>query len=388
MLGLLGFWSAVGYAADCNELLRLGFTNVLMTTSQHDSLVSSAHSFCSVDYAYASETQQRQVEASFSFLRIKIGGGGGIWTGSISEVQKQFCDLGYTNSAYRDFASTVSQEIHDKALDAWTQCLALQTHGVQVDFNATPNFDAVTINMRDDAPGEIYFVGMDQASRGRAVCTATTLGLPTPIRVKPATRFVLTPENATITCQRVLTNNGDGSTTAPPLRLTVKTSAGAFNMDFPALEWRTVTGLDLQAVRDLLAERKQGFPVQRFNIAHSTPLTTTATTLITVPLTVPGPQPWLVEVALDFDAMATQGLTVAKLAVDGRFVKDPISGTETGARLINNLGTPLRASTGVTYVLTLLPGQHTLTLHSWTDGVGTAMDHTGLVVKASAVLVP
>ncbi|MGE3542194.1 MAG: hypothetical protein AB7N91_32865 [Candidatus Tectimicrobiota bacterium] len=246
--------SASVYAEDCNELLRLGFRNIHTTTSTHDSIASAFRSFCSETYRYASTAAQRQIDAAFKFLQYEIGGSTGFGSNTVEVTQEKFCDLGYTNSQYRDFKSSTAIEIHDRALEAWERCIALNARGLQTDIRPTADLTAVTVDLYWTGVAPAEFRGIDQPDIGKAVCSLTTEASPTAVRVTGNTRVPLTPQTATISCSRQHKVDANGVRSADRLRLTFKTNNGSFDVDMPPLNLHQGNGIDLQAIYEKLAQ--------------------------------------------------------------------------------------------------------------------------------------
>lgn len=251
-VGLLSVTPAV--AADCNELLRLGYRNILETAGSNDQRAAYSRELCSERYETASSERKARIQASY---KVFSGGAEGSDV-QIKTEQQRMCDFTHSASSSTSTISSVSSNIHQGALNAWQKCLELQQRSLHVEIDPTDDLRAVTVQMTWKRPNSVEFTGVDITDAGTAECTATVPNMKSGnglIKVAANTRFAIAQDTVTFTCNRVFKRVGEAEA-AKATRITFKTSEGAFNVDLPAIFLTEIETKEVRSIYNQLAELK------------------------------------------------------------------------------------------------------------------------------------
>jgi len=233
----------LSHAADCNELIRLGIHNVYKSVDKHDSLATAYHHLCYENYESANTDRKKSMNASFSFLKYKLGFGLGGESSLTQTTQTKICEDKKIYNELNSYNSIESQQIYDGALNAWQNCLTMEQRGLKIDIRPTPTFSAISFDLHWTGSYAAEFLGLEQPDLGKAVCNVTSnkKRITTTVKAGPRTKFPLTTKAATFVCKRLMKTSHDGIKYSEATRLTIKTSDGSFDIDMPPLGLRQVS---------------------------------------------------------------------------------------------------------------------------------------------------
>jgi len=224
--------AGVSFAADsCNALLTVGIYNVSQSSSANQGESLAKSTFCSADYSLSSttSTQQASIKASFSFF--SGGASGSTSDTQIIETQKNVCTSGFNSSSYSNEATSYSRTIYQGALDAWNQCNALASKGLNFEIQTDNTMQGVTVSLSTASTGTTgKFLGLSQTGLGTSVCKTTT-STGQVVTLAENTLFSLSSaKKLTVICKRKLKSDGNGNLFADAQSLIFNTSTGAYQV--------------------------------------------------------------------------------------------------------------------------------------------------------------
>lgn len=239
------------HAEQCNELLRMGYTNINHSVNQFDSVVSAYRHFCNTRYDTASVDEKNGLETSFTFLTQLAGKLGFNWSKNLNQTTwSQICE---DESAYQKlytFSSADSIEISNAALSAWQNCLALNARGLKSEFTPTQDLTGLTASLYWTGSSAISFLGIDNNGLGTAQCTVTAfvgkkyLTIP----VEANTNFKLGTKAANFNCKRATSLDADNRITADATRITFKTTEGKLDVDLSPITLRQIDATEINSL--------------------------------------------------------------------------------------------------------------------------------------------
>ncbi|CAK0751722.1 exported hypothetical protein [Gammaproteobacteria bacterium] len=236
-------------AANCDTLLKMGYRNTSASVSDTDSVTSAFHNICTKSYNYSSSSDQSELSIGLNILDdIGFDFGSSGRGSSLQEKRDSYCEWWDSQSSYHNYASTNTQTIYQGALDAWTQCLALDSSGIKTDISPTTDSQAVTVRMWNSTGNKTNFTGLFQPQQGKATCKlAKGDGSPT-TEANENTKFVLGPSASTFSCTRKNTIDPNSQQAYyPATRLTFSVaSTNQINVDLPALKLATVSTSEIK----------------------------------------------------------------------------------------------------------------------------------------------
>ncbi|MDP1615406.1 MAG: hypothetical protein Q8L68_06380 [Methylococcales bacterium] len=250
------------YAADsCNALLTVGIYNVSQSSSANEGESMAKSTFCSADYSLSSTTSSQQASIKASFMSYFSGGvSGSVSDSQIIETQHNVCTSGFNSSSYSNEASSYSHTIYQGALDAWNQCNALASKGLNFEIQADNTMQGVAVSLSTASTGTSgKFLGLTQVGLGSSVCKTTTAKGQV-ITLAENTLFNLnSASKLTVICKRNMRTDGSGNLFADDQTLFFNTSTGAYQVPLAgigSLSRRTVDTIRAQiddAVETMLA---------------------------------------------------------------------------------------------------------------------------------------
>jgi hypothetical protein len=120
---VIGFFLHIGLtSADCDAIIAHGLRNFTSTTSAQDALSVRVHNYCQTDYDKMDQNLQGAVSVDI------FGIGGGDASMSMSERKEQlksWCNQNRSLASSSGSSTSVAQQFYQGALDAWSQCNAL-----------------------------------------------------------------------------------------------------------------------------------------------------------------------------------------------------------------------------------------------------------------------
>ena len=251
-IAILFITSLISYqaiAADCNTLLQMGYKNISQSVSDTDTAASAFRNICTYDYSSSSSAEQNAMNIGVNildYIGLDFGSSG---SGSTTaEKISSYCSWWNSQSAYHNYASTNTSTIYQGALDAWTQCLALDSSGIKTDISPTPDSTAVIVRMWNSVGSNTKFTGLFQPQFGKATCQlAKGDGSPT-TEANENTKFVLGPSASTFSCTRKNTIDPKSKQAYyPATRLTFSVaSTNQINVDLPSLKLATVSTSEIK----------------------------------------------------------------------------------------------------------------------------------------------
>ena len=240
--------SSSSFADSCDTLLKTGIYNVTQGSSETDSQLMAKSQFCSADYSLNSTSDSQKAAINASYGPFSGGASGATTSSQIIEAQKNACGSNFNSEYYKNQASAYSRTIYQGALDAWNQCLALNTKGVKFEIQPTPNMHGVTVTLSAVAGTTAKFLGVSQfGGLGRSVCK-TTLPVGTSgksITINETTVLNLSSASSLIiNCDRQLRLDSAGNYFANEQTLSFNTSAGGYQVPMVALGALSRTSID------------------------------------------------------------------------------------------------------------------------------------------------
>jgi len=208
-------------SAACTPLLNHGMTNVVRYTSEHETLAMIKDEYCRESYASMSKSKQDAFSGSYAQYSGAYSGG----KSSASEQHDYFCK-NYNSLQYSTGKDTYdSKVLHDKAIDAWRDCIGLAIGGTRITPKVSNDERMVDFTMHTSS-GSSVFTGVDARNMS---CTigANTVGA--------AETTKLTAEKISMRCERtgeVIKFQGANVNYFPPANVKVKTSTGDYRMEF------------------------------------------------------------------------------------------------------------------------------------------------------------
>jgi len=234
------FPTAANALSDCGEILRLGLYNTQYQTSTTDANNIALSQLCSYDYSLNSSTSSGSVEAGASFFGIFGGSAGGAsYSQQIIAAQKQYCTKGFNSSTYSSSSSSFAQQLYQGSITAWSQCNTLQSRGLVVNIDTSPDFAVTNVSLSWPATSGPVFKGLyvptnTAALKGSAVCSIAINGGKNVI-ASANTTFPLNGSVDTFNCSRVFYTDSAGNAFSNATRLSFNTSEGNIDVDLPPI---------------------------------------------------------------------------------------------------------------------------------------------------------
>lgn len=242
------FGATAAHAEQCNEILRLGYTNIESISSNSEKDSVQKQDFCSSEYSNDKSTSSLKVEAAYGLF----SGGLASSDGNIREAQKRVCTSGYgkeySKSAYKQDVSTIYQG----ALNAWTTCLAMKASGLDIDIKPYQDLTGVVVEMAWRRSGKVKFRGIDH--NDDVTCNVTS---DTKHSITTADMTIpLTTSSIILNCKRtpVVEN---GVTSYKPGPILFKTTEKGILLEMPPINTVNVKITDLQRVLQAAEEAKR-----------------------------------------------------------------------------------------------------------------------------------
>lgn len=248
------FISSFTYAADCNELLQLGYMNINHSVSASDTLVSAYQNLCSESYSSASTGKKKGMNFSFDFLKKFSGSLGGTWENTLTQTAwSKVCNDKSLKTKLSTYQSLNSSEISHVAMNAWTECLALNERGLKPNFNATSDLTGLTGTLYWNGSWPIYFTGVDNNGLGTASCSVTYYDGKqyTTKAASSTTTFALDSKSASFNCKRKTAVDSQGRIIAQGTRLTFKTSEGKIDFDLSPI---TIAHVEARQINSIYSQ--------------------------------------------------------------------------------------------------------------------------------------
>lgn len=227
----------------------MGYKNISQSVSDTDTAAAAFRNICTYDYSSSSSAEQNAMNIGVNYLDyIGLDFGSSGSGSTTSEKIRSYCEWWNSQSAYRNYASENTSTIYQGALDAWTQCLALESSGIKTDISPTPDSTAVIVRMWNSTGNQTNFTGLFQPQLGKATCKlAKGDGSPT-LEANENTKFVLGPSASTFSCTRKnIIDPKSKQAYYPATRLTFAVaSTNQINVDLPALKLATVSTSEIK----------------------------------------------------------------------------------------------------------------------------------------------
>lgn len=214
---------AAAQASQCTALLEHGISNVRTQTNDETYLSVVKDHYCNSSYDSLSSTKQGSFNAVLKTIPIGLTGN----ATSSRDKHSQFCKnfqsaLSTTSNSYLNVVS-----IHDRALQAWTDCLQLASRYLEVQMTPFANNKGVDFNLLWRSTGTSKILGVDTFKMD---CTLAGN------KLKPSENITISPESArSIRCERNSQNvvlSGYTAEYFPDANVKIKTQEGDYRMEF------------------------------------------------------------------------------------------------------------------------------------------------------------
>lgn len=235
----------------CNELLRQGYRDLRDQVSEAASDEWQVRQFCSDEYSKHGKITEVRATASVFGL---FDAGTDVADQEVRERRKAFCKKNAASSKKYHYNSSSTREIHDRALDAWVQCLKLEKQGLKSEWVFGANHASVTISLAWPGSTKINFNGLEPSGRGQIRCTVAKPGGTKTELANRDTRFKLGTEVATFVCSRIWKRDKQGDEFTDALTLTLRTGEAPIIVHLPPVRLAMVEVAELQRRELELAE--------------------------------------------------------------------------------------------------------------------------------------
>lgn len=244
----------------CNALLTNGLNNISKSCSHEEASSRAIATLCSESYESSSSNKRVSMQASASYLGFGGSLGRSISDAQMRVAQEKYCSSGFNEESYLKKSCDETQFINDNSLNAWTSCIDLNSRGLDFKMSSTPSLSGITISLLWKGSRQSLLQGIAQPDIGTAICKASVKqnNKWVSIEIGEATKLPLTTKYTNIVCKRNPEVGSDGEVAYSPLRLTVKTDEGAFDVDLASVGYLPLTSVDKIKAEILPNTVKQG----------------------------------------------------------------------------------------------------------------------------------
>lgn len=159
-----GALTAISTAANannnvCDSLLQHGITNTIVKTTNYAYLSTVNDNYCQSDYSSLTSSKQDQFGIAVKNIPVEFKGN----SNKASEQHSTFCSHYETFNTIDLNTRMNVNKIYGKAVDAWSNCVALSATGTQIEGSVSETQKSVFFDIYQTA-GSAIFKGVDTTS--------------------------------------------------------------------------------------------------------------------------------------------------------------------------------------------------------------------------------
>lgn len=226
---VLTSFNSIAYSQDgdvCEKIIQHGLNNISLKTNVEASTDRLYWRFCDEKYESMSEAKKLEFGVTIKAIPFSLGAEGS----SDAEKFSKFCG-DYRSSTDRFSSQSIyTNQMHDKAVDAWRSCIETTRRQMFIDFRIPTNQLYADVSLKYTGPsGKTMFNGVETSGLN---CTFN--GSP----IDASSTFEITPAEKQIRCERNGSPQEIGGVKAnyfPDGGITVKTDAGNSSIEFVSM---------------------------------------------------------------------------------------------------------------------------------------------------------